>query len=319
MQPAPFYTEAAQGPAGPEAVWHDTPDGARLRLAHWPAAPLPGQPEAGTVLLFPGRSEYVEKYGPTAAALVAAGWHVVTLDWRGQGLASRHHPDPMLGHVTDFAEYQADVAALMAWVAGKGLPQPFQLLSHSMGGCIALRSILDGLPVQTAAFSAPMWGIKLFPTVEPVAVNLAGFLHRNGQGHRLTPTTTRASYVLHAGFRRNMLTRDPEMWHWMRQHLTHHPDLALGGPSLTWLHAAFTEMRALSRIASPRLPALTVLGSSERIICPRAIRRRMAGWPGGKLDLYRRSQHEVMMEVPQHRVRCHAEGLALFASPGTSH
>ena len=47
MQPAPFYTEAAQGPAGPEAVWHDTPDGARLRLAHWPAAPLPGQPALG--------------------------------------------------------------------------------------------------------------------------------------------------------------------------------------------------------------------------------------------------------------------------------
>jgi lysophospholipase len=268
----------------------------------------------GTVLLFTGRSEYIEKYGPTARALTAAGWHVATLDWRGQGLASRHHPDPMLGHVSDFAEYQHDVASLMAFVRARGLPEPFHLLSHSMGGCIALRSLLAGLPVRSAAFSAPMWGIRLFPFPEPMAVSLAAALHRKGQGHRLTPTTTRASYVLHAGFRWNMLTRDREMWHWMQQHMTQHPDLALGGPSITWLDAAFREMRALAHETAPALPAYAALGSRERIIDPRAVKRRMAGWSGGQLALYAGAEHEILMEHRPHRDQFTAAILNLFAA-----
>ncbi|WP_151718655.1 alpha/beta fold hydrolase [Gemmobacter serpentinus] len=312
--PAPLYEDAAQGPAGGEAVWADAPDGTRLRLAHWPAMERATGPARGTVLLFTGRSEYVEKYGPTARALTEAGWHLATLDWRGQGLAARRHPDPMLGHVQDFAEYQQDVACLMGFVRARGLPEPLHLLSHSMGGCIALRALLDGLPVRSAAFSAPMWGIRVFPFPEPMAVSLAATLHRKGQGLRLTPTTMRASYVLQAGFRWNMLTRDREMWHWMRQHMLAHPDLALGGPSITWLDAAFREMRALAQAKSPALPAYTALGTSERIICPRMVKRRMADWPGGQLDLYPRSEHEVMMEVPIHRDRFHKAVLALFAA-----
>lgn len=311
MEAAPFYAEAARGPDGGQAVWWTAPDGAKLRLGHWPAA---GRAR-GTVLLFPGRSEYLEKYGPTAAVICAAGWHIVTVDWRGQGLSGRGLPDRMLGHIEDFADYQHDVAALLAFVAALGLPEPLNLISHSMGGCIALRSLLAGLDIQSAVFSAPMWGIRLFPTVTPMAVNLAAVMHRSGQGHRLTPTTTRASYVLHTGFRGNMLTRDPEMWGWMRQHLIRHPDLALGGPSLTWLHAAFTEMRALDGLASPACPALAAVGSAERIICTRAIRRRMARWPGARQEVYPNAEHEVMMEVPRHRDRFHQSCLTLFDRP----
>lgn len=312
--PAPLYHEAAQGPPGGEAVWAQTPDGTRLRLAHWPACNRP----RGTVLLFTGRSEYIEKYGPTARILAEAGWHVATLDWRGQGLATRRHPDPMLGHIEDFSEYQQDVAALMSFVQARGLPEPLHLLSHSMGGCIALRSLIAGLEVRSAIFSAPMWGVRVFPLPQPMAVSLAANLHRKGQGLRLTPTTTRKPYVLQAGFRWNMLTRDRPMWDWMRQHLIAHPDLALGGPSITWLDAAFREMQALAREPSPALPAYTTLGTRERIICPQQIRQRMAHWPQGQLALYPGAEHEVMMERPAHRDRFHRAVLALLAEPSAS-
>ena len=310
MTPAPLHHGAADGPPGGEAVWADTPDGARLRLAHWPAA----APARGTVLIFTGRSEYIEKFGPSAAVLAAAGWHVATLDWRGQGLSSRHHPEPLRGHVGDFTEYQTDVAALMGFVRARGLPEPLHLLSHSMGGCIALRSIQQGLPVRSAAFSAPMWGIRAFPLPQAMAGHLAARLHLKGQGHRLTPTTTRGGYVLQTAFRWNMLTRDPEMWHWMRQHLIQHPELTLGGPSLTWLDAAFREMTSLAQMKNPALPAYTGLGTRERIICPRAIKRRMATWPGGQLDLYPGAEHELLMERPSHRARFHTAAIQLFAA-----
>ena len=74
----------------------------------------------GTAVIFPGRTEYAEKYGPVAGELVARGFAVAVIDWRGQGLSDRHPRNAMLGHVHDFADYQRDVAALMALVGGAG-------------------------------------------------------------------------------------------------------------------------------------------------------------------------------------------------------
>ena len=74
----------------------------------WEAAT--GAPR-GTVLLFPGRTEYVEKYGRVARDLVAAGYSVVAFDWRGQGLADRPQHRRDMGHVISFDEYRQDVSA----------------------------------------------------------------------------------------------------------------------------------------------------------------------------------------------------------------
>lgn len=57
---APFLTDLAQGPDGARAVWVQAVDGKRIRLGHYPGG------EKGTVLLYPGRTEYIEKYGRLA-------------------------------------------------------------------------------------------------------------------------------------------------------------------------------------------------------------------------------------------------------------
>ena len=61
--PAPFHADLAEGPAGGHALWVNTSDGVRIRIGLWPAG------EKGTVLLLPGRTEYIEKYGRAAADL----------------------------------------------------------------------------------------------------------------------------------------------------------------------------------------------------------------------------------------------------------
>ncbi len=58
-----------------------TRDGVSLRFARW--APPPGR--KGTVCLFQGRAEFIEKYFETVRDLRARGFAVATLDWRGQG------------------------------------------------------------------------------------------------------------------------------------------------------------------------------------------------------------------------------------------
>ena len=62
-----------------------TRDGVALRFARW--APPPGR--KGTVCLFQGRAEFIEKYFETVRDLRARGFAVATLDWRGQGLSER--------------------------------------------------------------------------------------------------------------------------------------------------------------------------------------------------------------------------------------
>ena len=311
MQPAPLYEDVAAGPPGGEALWIRAADGVRLRIARWPA------PEAGrgTVFLFPGRTEYIEKYAPAAADLAARGFAMACIDWRGQGLADRLADDPMLGHVDDFAAYQRDVDALFATAARLALPAPWFLLAHSMGGCIGLRALLRGAPVQAALFSGPMWGIAIPPLLRAPMDALAGLMTALGRGARYAPTTGPRTYVLEAPFEGNQLTRDRAMWEMMVQQARAHPELTLGGPSLGWFRAARRECRALQRSAPPQVPAHAFLGGNERIVDPRPVHAIMGRWPGGRLTVVPGAEHEIVRERPETRVAFFDAAAALFSKP----
>lgn len=296
MGEAPFFHEVAGGPSV-EPRWVMAEDGVRLRTALWPGG------DSGTVLLFSGRTEYVEKYARVADRFLRRGLTVLSLDWRGQGLSDRALPDALTGHVADFLDYQLDVAALHALAVELGLPRPFHLLAHSMGGCIGLRALHRGLDVDAVTFSAPMWGIGMSRVTRPIAWGVSWIGHALGHGARYTPGTGAASYVAETTFETNLLTTDEEMFDWMQRQTREHPELSLGGPSLTWLFAALREMRSLRAATPPARPALTFVGTEEQIVDPAAIRSVMRRWPGGRLDIAQDARHELLMERPEVRER----------------
>ena len=306
---APFYADVADGPADGRALWLTAADGIRIRAAIWNA-----KAPRGTVFVLPGRTEYVEKYGRTARDLAEAGFATLSVDWRGQGLSARKLRDPMVGHIGDFAEYQADLDALVACAAAENLPRPYYLLPHSMGGCIALRGLTRGLPFNAVAFSAPMWGILMADYMRPVAAFLSLAASWLGFQHAYAPGTNGQTYVLTAPFTANTLTTDPEMWQYMATQAAAHPDLSLGGPSYGWLRAALTECAALTRMPAPEYAALCALGTAEKIVDTRPIHSLMARWPHGRLDLYQGAEHEVLMEVPSHRDAFLRSAIALFTA-----
>ena len=119
LETAPFFTDIAPLPETGQAHWAETSDGKKLRVAHWP---LDGA--KGTVLLFPGRTEYVEKYAMTASAFAKKGLAVMAIDWRGQGLSDRLIPARNIGHVDVFSDYQKDVAAMLRTARALQLPRP---------------------------------------------------------------------------------------------------------------------------------------------------------------------------------------------------
>src|SRR6476469_10538635 len=82
-----------------------TADGVMLRFARW--EPPPGR--KGTVCVFQGRAEFIEKYFEVVRDLRARGFAVATLDWRGQGMSERALGNPRKGHVRNFGQYQIDL------------------------------------------------------------------------------------------------------------------------------------------------------------------------------------------------------------------
>ena len=309
MQTAPFHSDCiADYPAG-SAYWLTTADGVRIRIGTWNE--VAGK---GTVLLFPGRTEYIEKYAHTAQDLTEAGFAMLAVDWRGQGLADRLLPDPMVGHVGRFTDYQHDVRAAAEAAAALDLPTPWFLLAHSMGGCIGLRALHETLPVAGAVFTGPMWGIQMAAAKRPAAWAVGWASRHLGLSARRSPGTTDAAYVSTAPFEDNTLTTDPAMYDLMRDQLAAHPELALGGPSLNWLHAALSEMRVLSRMDAPSHPCLTYLGGNERIVDPQRIRDRMADWPGGQLQELPGAEHEILMEADPVRHRAGGEIVDFYAA-----
>ncbi|WP_299934297.1 alpha/beta hydrolase [uncultured Pelagimonas sp.] len=312
LVPAPFHADLSDSPANSRAWWIEADDGLRLRVAHFPA-----EQARGTVLLMPGRTEYVEKYGRTARDLTERGYHVLAIDWRGQGLADRMLDEPMAGHVHVFEDYQRDVAAMLQSVGALGLPRPLHMIGHSMGGCIGLRAVMDGLPVESCVFTGPMWGIRMADPIRPAAWALSWWGKQIGLGHVFTPGTKPESYVASESFENNLLTRDREMWDYMKRQVTAVPELQLGGPSLNWLHEALAETRELSRRSSPAQPCLTFLGTNERIVDSSRITSRMEQWPGGQLVQITDGEHEILMEDVKKRKRVADQICALFDRAGS--
>ena len=307
MQAAPFYDDIANGPEGGSAHWLKTQDGVRIRVGHWPKADA-----KGTVLIFPGRTEFIEKYGMTAKAMHDHGFASLAIDWRGQGLADRLVEPPAIGHGGDFADYQHDVAATLSHAKALGLPEPYYMIAHSMGGCIGLRTLMDGSPFRAVMFSAPMWGVIISAPLRPVAWGLSAISMQFGFDHKLAPSQVLESYVARTEFSENTLTNDAPTWALLQEQLRRYPALGLGGPSMRWIYQSLSEMRDLHRMPSPDIPALAYLGSDEAIVDAKRIHDRMRRWRQGTLHVIDGGKHEMLMDAPQLRDTIHAQTAAFF-------
>src|SRR5258705_10230583 len=130
-----------------------TPDGAELRFARW------AQPAGrkGTVCVFTGRAEQIEKYFETVRDLRDRGFAVAMIDWRGQGHSSRRLRDPGKGYIRDFSDFEIDVETFVQQVVLPDCPPPFFALAHSMGGAVMLRVAHGGKRwFDRMVLSAPM-------------------------------------------------------------------------------------------------------------------------------------------------------------------
>jgi lysophospholipase len=284
-------------PVGARFAESRTRDGWPLRWFDWP---VDGQtPVRGSILFQCGRGDIVEKYLETLAHWHAAGWHVSSFDWRGQGGSGRLAADPRIGHIADFAIWIDDLAE--NWSAWRNrTPGPHVVIGHSMGGHLVLRALLEKrIDPVAAVLVAPMLGFeagKLPVNWLGALVNKLAMLwpERRAWKENERPTaasTRRQSFLTHDDLR-----YADEIWWKVTQ-----PELDMGPPSLSWLAQAYAStknMEADDRLEQITTPILLLGTQGDKLVSPAAIPRIAARLPNATLKMYDQTvSHEILREI----------------------
>lgn len=273
-----------------------TRDGAPLRVARWPARTTPAR---GTVAIFQGRAEFVEKHFETIEDLLARGFCVVAFDWRGQGGSERALPDARKGHVGRFGLYARDVEAIAAQVLTRECPRPHAVLAHSMGAAIAIDLARRGrLPAQRLVALAPMIAIARVrrPTLAYLAATLAwlaGFGASWVPGGGETSETTKP-------FAENPLTSDRLRYARNADAAAAIGDGAIGAPTIGWARAAFAHMRRLREPRAAldiRIPTLVIAAGGDRVVSTPAVERFASRLKTGNALVVPGARHELLSEA----------------------
>ena len=304
--PGEFHADLADGPGGARPWTVSASDGTALRVVTWAAG------DRGTVLLFPGRNEHAEKYGPVAALLGKAGFASAVIDWRGQGMSERTPGIGIAGHVGHYDEYQRDVQAMVDTVRADGLPEPLFLIAHSMGCAIGLAALARGLPVRAAAFSAPMWGLVMGPAMRPLAGGLSKLAEFAGFDTATVPVRPSETYMLVQPFEGNALTTDRATYDWLATHPKRDPRLGIGRPTFGWLGSSLAAIEALATLPPPEVPVHVGLAADDTIVDNAAALRLVQGWPDVRIETYAAAKHELLIERPEVRDRFLADATELF-------
>jgi lysophospholipase len=280
-----------------------TEDGVTLRAARWPAT---HRPVRGTVCIFPGRGEQIEKYFRVVEDLRRRGFAVAAMDWRGQGGSARLLRNTRKGHVGRFSDYWRDIAAFRRQIVLPDCPPPYFGLAHSMGGHIVLAGARDLVPwLSRLVVTAPMLDFGRIPLSRPALRRITGTLCAMGLG-RMSLRGEAEQALRTRNFDTNVLTSDPVMHRIMMDVTALRPDLGIGPPTARWLNEAARSMDRMDEPdfpASIPMPVLLINSGADTVVSVAAIERfarrmRTVGYvlvPGAK--------HEIMMEREAYRAQ----------------
>jgi lysophospholipase len=283
-------------PLGASAGYIEVRKGVRLRYASWQSAL---KNRRGTVCIFPGRSEYIEKYFEVVGELRRRGFAVAALDWRGQGGSSRLTRDPHRGHINSFAEYEEDLAHFMKSVVLPDCPTPYFALAHSMASTVLFKaSTKRGCWFNRMVMTAPMVKVLGLPLSHTLCGQLADGLTLFGMGKRAVHGR-KPEYWSSETFDGNPLTSDRERFLRNLSVVKTDPGLAVRAPTIGWLKAALDAMEELDneRFAPRiRVPVLMLAAADDQIVSSKAIEDLAARLRAGSQIVMRGARHEILQE-----------------------
>jgi lysophospholipase len=278
-----------------------TPDGVELRFARW-GSPVNSK---GTVCVFTGRGEFIEKYFETVHDLRKRGFAVATMDWRGQGHSSRQLPDPRKGYVGSFSDFETDVETFMQRVVIPDCPPPYFALAHSMGGAVMLRVAYSGKRwFERIVLVAPMIDLPRARSSLPLRI-LIRTLRLAGFGSNYVPGSN-VDLARASGFAGNPLTSDPVRYARNASIFEQDPTVGIGSPTVAWLDAAFETMvkfRAADYPSQIDQPILMLAAGGDTIVSGAAIKGFAARLAAGSHLVIEGARHEILQERDCYRAQ----------------
>lgn len=248
-----------------------------------------------------GRSEFIEKYFEVIDELMARGFSVATMDWRGQGLSARLLPVSLKGHITDFGAYRADLRLFTERIAQKRFAGPLVLMTHSMGGAPALQLLADGYDAFAAAvLCAPMTRLFADPLKRAFATVMTSAACALGASRQSILGVKEHSLQ----FEGNVLTSDPARHARFRELQAAAPSAIIREPTYGWLKAAGDAMDDLhrpGRFAAMKTPTLIVSAENDYLVDSNDHAVLDSRSPLIERALIKGALHEIMMETDQYR------------------
>jgi lysophospholipase len=281
-------------PEGAILVGLTTKDGAHLRAVRWAAT----GPPRGTVVVLPGRAEFIEKYFETITELLARGFAVVSLDWRGQGLSERQLRNQRKGHVDDFEVYERDLAALGEQVLEALCPRPWFALGHCMAAAILIQQARAGRsPFARIVVTSPMIDLYRVRFKTGARIFVEGF-DILGLGGAYVPGGRGRSIFLQP-FTETVLTSDPARHARTAAILKAAPQLGVGDPTIGWTNAAFRALRQFEDADYPRrtlTPILVIAAGDDRVVATPAIELFASRLKAGRFITIPYARHDILAE-----------------------
>jgi lysophospholipase len=290
-----FATDGNPIPEHAESGYLEAADGVRLRYAYW--RPASGQTR-GTVCVFHGRREFIEKYFEVVGDLTSRGFAVAMMDWRGQGGSDRLLKNPHKGHVRSFADYDRDLIRFMQDVVLPDCPPPYFALAHSMGGNVILRALGESSWFDRVVCVAPMVSLRAAFLPWSVAEPLVTATSLLGGGRFYIPGGGDKA-LENLPFRNNPLTGDRRRFERTQAILAAHPQLAIGSPTIGWVAAALKAMAALQSAefnTDIKVPVLIAVAAFDRVVSNIAIGELANRLPAGGNVFLDEAHHEILME-----------------------
>lgn len=217
------------------------------------------------IVISNGRVESYLKYQELIFDLFQQGYSIYALDHRGQGLSGRMTSNPHKGHISQFDNYIDDLHSFIKAQVKPARHKSLYLLGHSMGGCIGTLYLQKHPETfMAAAFSAPMYGIKL-PAPKGLIRWLANALDKlsgNEPWYVLGGTDYKCQ-----PFEGNELTQSEGRYGVYRTLYQSQPEIQLGSPTNHWLVQALDACdRAIDAARSSKVPILVLQAEDDTIV-----------------------------------------------------
>lgn len=278
-------------------------DGTKIRYGVFPADGL----AVGSIVLLNGHREFIEKYTEFIEDFQKRGFHVFTMDHRGQGLSDRALKNRKKSHNTDFDRIILDIQEFIEEIIRPPeLGHKIYLVAHSLGAHFALRYLHDYQRIfDKAVLLSPFTDLdhhgaiyiffaKLYFTIMKLIGFSRSFAPKQAQ---------RRSMIDHkVAFTR--LTHDQDRYNRSQEVLTQNPDLFVGGVTYGWLNGASKSIAKIKRkgfIKEIKTDTLFILSGDEKVVNNQTTFKLISKMKNVKVKTIEGARHELYRESDEYR------------------